>query len=71
MAAPQRFPSCEFFVDLNCARFPGGLLEVELCGDVHGTRRLAEPCQLLEIAQKGTIFLDEIESMDPKSNRNC
>jgi DNA-binding NtrC family response regulator len=56
----------EPFVDLNCAELPGDLLEAELFGDEHDP--LAETLQaktgLIEIAHKGTVFLDEIENVD-------
>jgi DNA-binding NtrC family response regulator len=54
----------ETFIDLNCGRFPGGLLDAELCGDVLGPVASQNRPGLLEIAQKGTIFLDEIENVD-------
>jgi len=56
--------SGEIFVDLNCARFPGGLLDAELCGDVLEPFAPQNHAGLLEIAQKGTVFLDQIENVD-------
>ena len=54
------------YVHLNCAEFPRELLETELFGD--GRDAAGEPLQskagLLEIAHKGTVFLDEIENVD-------
>lgn len=56
----------ELFVDLDCGEFPGNLLEVELFGDAHDTLAGASHSRpgLLEIAHKGTVFLDEIENVD-------
>jgi DNA-binding NtrC family response regulator len=60
--------AAEFFVDLNCGEFPGNLLEVELFALAHESLVGVSQNQasLLEIAHKGTVFLDEIESMDPQ-----
>jgi len=56
----------EPFVDLNCGELSGDLLEAELFGHEHDP--LAETLQaktgLMEIAHKGTVFLDEIESVE-------
>jgi DNA-binding NtrC family response regulator len=56
----------ELFVNLNCAEFPGSLLEVELFGDPQELISGAVQRQvgLLEVAHKGTVFLDEIENVD-------
>ena len=58
--------SAELFVDLNCGEFPGDLLAIELFGDAHDTLGGASHSRpgLLEIAHKGTVFLDEIENVD-------
>jgi DNA-binding NtrC family response regulator len=53
------------FVSINCASIPAPLLEVELFGlapsrnDAPGTRKLGA----LELAGRGTVFLDEIGEM--------
>jgi DNA-binding NtrC family response regulator len=56
----------EAFVDLNCAGFGRELLESELFGHEAGafTGAIQRKLGLLEVAQKGTVFLDEIGDMD-------
>jgi DNA-binding NtrC family response regulator len=56
----------EAFVDMNCAGFGKELLESELFGHEAGafTGAVARKLGLLEVAQKGTVFLDEIGDMD-------
>ncbi len=56
----------EPFVDLNCAGFRGELLETELFGHELGafTGAVQRKIGLLEVAQRGTAFLDEIGDMD-------
>jgi DNA-binding NtrC family response regulator len=56
----------EPFVNLNCASFGRELLETELFGHEAGafTGAVQRKVGLFEIAQRGTVFLDEIGDMD-------
>lgn len=56
----------ESFVDLNCAGLPRELLESELFGHERGafTGAVTSKIGLLELAHRGTIFLDEIGDME-------
>ena len=56
----------EAFVDLNCAGISREFLETELFGHEKGafTGATATKQGLLEIAHRGTVFLDEIGDMD-------
>lgn len=56
----------EPFVPINCAAIPGELLESELFGHEKGSFTGAEGRKLgkFELANKGTVFLDEIGEMN-------
>jgi DNA-binding NtrC family response regulator len=56
------------FVDLNCAGLSRHLLESELFGHERGAFRGADDTKigLLEVADRGTVFLDEISDVDPE-----
>ena len=60
--------SQEAFVDLNCAGLSRELLESELFGHEKGafTGAVNAKPGLLEIAHRGSVFLDEIGDVDPQ-----
>ena len=55
------------FVALNCGALPETLLDSELFGHMRGAFTGADSNKkgLIEVAEKGTIFLDEIGEMSP------
>jgi transcriptional regulator with GAF, ATPase, and Fis domain len=61
--------STKAFVDVNCAALPDTLVESELFGHEKGAFSGADaPKQgLFELADGGTIYLDEIGEMDPRA----
>jgi DNA-binding NtrC family response regulator len=54
------------FVVINCAAIPGTLMESEIFGHMKGafTGATSTTIGKLEIANKGTVFLDDIDSLD-------
>ncbi|HLK33577.1 MAG TPA: sigma-54 dependent transcriptional regulator [Terriglobales bacterium] len=60
--------AAEPFVDLNCAGLSRDFLETELFGHERGafTGAVTAKSGLFEIADRGTIFLDEIGDVDPQ-----
>jgi len=56
------------FVDLSCAALPEYLVESELFGHERGTFSGASAAKqgLLELAHEGSLFLDEIGSLEPR-----
>ena len=57
------------FIAINCAAIPKDLLESELFGHEKGsfTGAVSKKLGKFEIASEGTIFLDEISELEPKS----
>jgi len=57
------------FISVNCGAFTETLLESELFGHVRGsfTGAVADKKGLFEIAHRGTLFLDEVGELTPKT----
>lgn len=55
------------FVTVNCGAIPAGLIESELFGHAKGafTGAVAEKKGLVEEANKGSLFLDEVGELEP------
>src|SRR6202041_1123148 len=60
------------FVKLNCAAIPTGLLESELFGHERGafTGAITQKIGRVEVADQGSLFLDEIGDIRWSCNRN-
>jgi two-component system, NtrC family, response regulator GlrR len=60
--------SSNAFVPVNCGALPEGLLESELFGHVRGAFTDAKQNQLglIRLADEGTLFLDEVDSLSAK-----
>jgi formate hydrogenlyase transcriptional activator len=56
------------FVKLNCAAIPSGLLESELFGHEKGafTGAISQKIGRMELADQGTLFLDEVGDIPPE-----
>ena len=60
------------FITVSCATLPASLLESELFGHVRGafTGAIKDRAGRFELADRGTIFLDEVGEMDPSVQVN-
>lgn len=57
------------FIPVNCGALPDSLLENELFGHVRGayTDARSEQCGLVELADGGSLFLDEVDALSSKA----
>jgi len=57
----------KYFVPINCGALPEGLLETELFGHVKGafTGAIHDKKGRFKLADKGTLFLDEVSDLSP------
>lgn len=64
--------SSEPFITVNCGAFTETLLESELFGHIKGafTTAVSDKKGLLEVANKGTFFLDEVSELSPQMQTN-
>lgn len=57
------------FVPINCGAFPESLIDSELFGHIKGafTDARSDQLGLVETAARGTLFLDEVDTLPPKA----
>jgi transcriptional regulator with GAF, ATPase, and Fis domain len=67
MLHQQSLRTSQPFIDINCAAIPAELLESELFGHERGafTGAVGKKEGLIEAANGGSVFLDEVRELDP------